>query len=90
MSGWLALGLSTLICGGLFLSGLRFARMDRNPWAGRRLLGMPIRGSHWSVGQVRLMGRFFMIFAPLFWALFAAMCFGLLGLVRGIDPISFN
>jgi hypothetical protein len=32
------------ICAGAFLNGLRFAQMDRNPWEGKKLGGMPVQG----------------------------------------------
>lgn len=90
MSGWTFLGIAAVMSLGLFLNGLRFARMDRNPWAGRTLLGMPVQGSAMSVGQVRWIGRVQMIFAPCFLVLAAAIAFGLLGPVNGVTPISLS
>lgn len=89
MSGALFLGIAALICAGLFLNGLRFARADRNPLAGKTLFGLPVQGSTRSVEQIRRTGRLFMIAAPLFFLVFAALCFGLLGPVQGITPITF-
>lgn len=31
--------IGTLICVGVFLNGICFARMTKNPWAGKSLLG---------------------------------------------------
>jgi len=90
MNGWAFLGIMTLICIGVFLNGLRFARITENPWAGRRLFGLPIRGSEMPIEQVRRMGRLHMIVAPLFWLLTAALCFGLLGPVQGIETITLG
>ncbi|HEU0310662.1 MAG TPA: hypothetical protein VFR36_05540 [Sphingomicrobium sp.] len=55
-----------LICGGVFLNGLRFARMTRNPWAGKTLLGMPIEGHDLPVERVQLLGKIQMVAAPVF------------------------
>jgi ABC-type Fe3+-siderophore transport system permease subunit len=87
MSGWLFLGGAALMSVALFLHGLRFARMTENPWAGQRLLGMPVGGSDASVETVRRLGLLFMIAGPLFLLLVAALCFGLLGRVDGIETI---
>ena len=87
MNGWAFLGITTLICIGGFLNGLRFARMDRNPWVGQRLFGMSVGGSDWTIDQVRKMGWLFMVTAPAFLLLVAALCFGLLGPVEGIETI---
>ena len=84
------LAIAAVICAGVFLNGLRFSRMDRNPWAGKSILGMPVQGAEMSVSQVNLIGRMQMIFAPLFFLFFAALCFGLLGPVDGIKTISLN
>ncbi|MFN3725075.1 MAG: hypothetical protein ACK4SZ_02095 [Allosphingosinicella sp.] len=87
MSGEYFLLLVTVIVAAQVGMGLHLIRTKRNPWAGRRLLGMPVRGSDLSLAQIRRMGFFFLIFAPLFWLLIAAMTFGLLGPVDGIEPI---
>ncbi|CAN5462672.1 hypothetical protein BH10PSE14_BH10PSE14_42980 [soil metagenome] len=85
--GRLFLGISTLICIGAFLNGRRFARMTKNPWANRRILGLPVSGSELPIERVRLIGRINMIGAPVFWLIVAAMCFGLLGPVDGVATI---
>ena len=75
-SGWLMLGLGTLICLGLFANGVRFAR-----------LGQPLpEGNAFEIKR-RMMGMLFMTLAPLFWLLFAAVCFGLFGPVQNIRAI---
>ena len=89
-NGWLFLGIVTLICVGVFLNGVRFARKTENPWADKRLFGMPVSGSELPIEKVRRMGLLFMIAAPLFLLLFASLCFGLLGPVEGIETIKFN
>lgn len=86
MSGALFLGVSALVCAGVFLNGLRFARMTRNPWAGRTVFGQPVRGADMSLEQVRRIGLLFMAAAPLFLILAAALAFGLLG-PSNITPI---
>lgn len=88
MSGALLLGIATLICIGVFLNGLRFARVTENPLAGRRLLGMPVQGSNMPVEKMRQMGRVFMAASPLFWLFFAVICFGLVP-AQNIQPIQF-
>jgi hypothetical protein len=85
--GRLFLGIVTLISIGVFLNGRRFARMTENPWAGRQIMGLPIKGSEPPVERVRFVGRINMIFAPIFWLLCVALCFGLLGSIKGISPI---
>lgn len=90
MSGWIFLGIAALICLGSFLNGLRFARATENPLAGKSLFGLPVRGSDTPVEKLRFMGLIFMITAPLFLLLVAALCFGLFGPVDGIETISFN
>jgi hypothetical protein len=85
--GRLFLGIATLISIGVFLNGRRFARMTENPWAGRRIMGLPIQGSDLPAERVRFIGRINMIFAPIFWLMIAAMCFGLLGPITGISTI---
>ena len=86
MSGWAILGIATAMSLGLFLNGLRFARMTKNPWAGRQMLGMPIRGADMPVERIRLIGRIQMIFAPIFLAVVAALAFGWIP-DAGIKPI---
>jgi hypothetical protein len=87
MNGALFLGVSALICIGVFLNGLRFARMSANPFAGRRLFGMPVQGYDMSVERLNLLGRFQMIGAIMFLLVVAALCFGLFGPVDGITVI---
>ena len=78
-SGWTMLGLGTLVCAGGFANGLRFAR-----------LGRPL--PHGDVAEIkrRMIGMLIMAAAPLFWLLFAAICFGLFGPVRNIQTIQFH
>lgn len=90
MSGWLFLGIATVMCLGVFLNGMRFAYVTANPWAGKRLFGMPVEGSEMSVAQVRRLGRLQMLLAPAIWLLFVAFCFGLLGPVDGIETIDLS
>ena len=87
MSGEYFLLFATVIVVAQISMGLHLIRTKRNPWAGRRLLGMAVRGSDLGSPQIRRMGFFFLIFALLFWLLIAAMTFGLLGPVDGIEPI---
>jgi hypothetical protein len=89
VSGWLFLAIATVICAGVFLNGVRFARMEANPWAGRRLFGLPVAGSRYSAERVRFTGKLNMILAPVIWLFIAAMCFGLLGPINGIHLIKF-
>lgn len=88
--GRIILVIVALICAGVFLNGLRFSQMDRNPWAGKSVFGMPVQGADMPVSRVNLIGRVQMIFAPLFFLLFAAICLGLFGSVDGIKTISLN
>ncbi len=88
--GRIMLAVAAVICAGVFLNGLRFSRMDRNPWVGKSVFGAPVQGADMPVSKVNLIGRLQMIFAPLFLLLFAAICFGLLGPVDGIKTISLN
>jgi hypothetical protein len=81
-SGWM-LGLGTLICAGMFANGLRFARM-------RESFGQALAEGGRRQLSRRLAGRMLMVAAPLFWLLWAAMCFGLLGPVRNIQTIQLH
>lgn len=87
MDGRLFLAIVTPMCVAVFFNGLRFARMRANPFVGRTVPGFPIEGGEVSVASLRRLGRIQMISAPLFLALFAAMCFGLFGPVEGITVI---
>ncbi len=78
-SGWTMLGLGTLICAGLFANGVRFAR-----------LGSPLPADNPAEIKRRMIGMIFMTLAPLFWLLFAAICFGLFGPVRNIQTIQLH
>lgn len=88
-NGWVFLGIVTLICTGGFVNGIRFSRVTRNPWAGRKLGPFAVKGSELSADKVRLMGRVQMIAAPIFWLLFVAIIFGLFGPINGIKIIQF-
>ena len=94
MSSWAFLGISALICIGCFLNGVRFARMsDEKALDPRILLEMPNRwgGRERTKGEAaRLFGRISMIAALLFLLLIAALCFGLMGPVDGIETIELN
>ena len=86
-SGWVFLALNALICAGVFLNGWRFSRMTQNPWGGKTLFGLPVEGHDLPIEKIRRFGIMQMVFAPLFLALVAALCFGLLGPVNGIETI---
>ncbi|HEY0027012.1 MAG TPA: hypothetical protein VGC35_04010 [Allosphingosinicella sp.] len=92
-SGLLFLGASSLICVGGFLAGLRFARMpEERVLAGGVQMELPaflVRGRS-RVEQVHLFGRTLMIAAPLLLLFFAALSFGLLGPVDGIETIKLT
>ena len=77
-SGWTMLGLGTLICIGAFANGLRFAR-----------IGEKLPDDRAQISR-RLMGMLVMVAAPLFWLLFAAICFGLFGPVHNIQTIQLR
>lgn len=78
-SGWTMLGLATLVCLGAFANGVRFAR-----------LGRPLPHGNPNEIKRRMIGVLFMAAAPLFWLLFAAICFGLFGPVANIRTISLH
>ena len=88
--GRIFLGITSLISVGVFLNGLRFARMTSNPWAGKKLLGLPVEGSELPIEQVNRIGKLQMIAAPLFLLFFGALSFGLLGPVAGIATIELR
>ena len=89
-SGWTFLAITALICIGAFLNGVRFARMKTNPWAGKRVLGQPVAGHDMPLARVRLLGWLQIIAAPMLLLIFAAIAFGLLGPIDGIDIISLH
>ena len=83
MSGWLFLGFGALVGIADFVVGLSFSRktgeeLERNP-----------DGTVRSPEQINRLGRIVMIFAPIFFLVFAALAFGYLP-AAGIEPISFN
>ena len=80
----LILALVALICVGVFLNGLRFARMTENPWVGKSIFGQPVQGGDLPIERVNLIGKVQMIFAPVFFVLFAAIISGLFG------PVDFR
>jgi len=82
-SGWTMLALATLICAGLFANGLRFARL------GESFDKALAEGGRAQLSR-RLIGRLFMVTAPLFWLLFAAICFGLFGPLPNIQIIQLH
>ena len=79
MSGWLFLGVVTLICAMDFIIGLRFVRAEDPP------VGAPPDGP--SAAQRRKVGWMFLIFAPVLWLITASIALGLFGPVPGIEPI---
>lgn len=81
------LGMVTLVCIGVFLNGLRFLRMATQPRAERRIMGLPAQSAHLPDVRLRSIGRLQMVAAPLAWLFFVALCFGLLGPIKGISPI---
>lgn len=85
--GRVFLAVAALICLGVFVNGIRFARMTGNPWAGKKLFGQDVQGAELSVNRVRMIGWFQAIFAPIFFLFLAALAFGLLGPVEGIETI---
>jgi len=90
MSGAIFLGIATLICVGLFLNGLRFSRMpEERARDSRVMIELPFGLGHnrSRAEQARLIGRIQMIVAPLFLLFIAALAFGLLGPVEGIETI---
>jgi hypothetical protein len=93
VSGWTFLGICALISLVAFLNGVRFARMSEERIAdGRLQIEMPpfLTRGRTPTEQVHLLGRIFMITAPLFFLLVAALCFGLLGPVQGVETIKLT
>lgn len=90
VDGRIFLGLVSFICIGVFLNGLRFSRMTKNPWAGKSILGQPVEGGDMPIERIKGIGRLQMIAAPLFWLFFIALSFGLLGPVNGITLINLR
>ena len=69
----LFLALVGLICAGVFINGVRFARMTHNPWAGKSMMGVPIEGHDLPIEKVRLIGKVQMIVAPIFFLLMSIL-----------------
>ena len=86
-NGWLFLGITALICVGVFLNGVRFSRKTVNPFVGRRLGSVPVGGHELTLAQLQRFGRLQMIAAPVFLLFFTALAFGLFGPVDGIQTI---
>ncbi len=93
MSGALFLAIAALMSLAVFLNGLRFSRMPEEKlldgWTYIEMPSFLARGRT-PVEQARLFGRTSMIAAPLFLLLVAALCFGLLGPVDGIETIELT
>ncbi|MBB5718217.1 hypothetical protein FHR23_001124 [Stakelama sediminis] len=87
--GRVFLAIGTLISIGVFANGLRFAHKTSNPWSGKHILGMSVKGSDVPLDRIRRIGRLQMIIAPIFFLFLCALCFGLLGPVQGIQTIQF-
>lgn len=85
--GRIFLAMVTLVCIGVFLNGLRFLRMATQPRAERRIMGLPAQSAHLPDDRLRAFGRLQMAVAPLAWLFFVALCFGLLGPIKGITII---
>jgi hypothetical protein len=77
-----------LVCVGNFLVGLRFARMEKMPFRSIEWFGRTISDPVEVRAKVNLLGRFFMLGAPLFLMLWTALAFGVLGSVEGMPPIN--
>lgn len=90
VSGWIFLGITTLICIGAFLNGVRFSRMTSDIFDKKGLFGLQVEGFEMSLENLRRFGRLQMIFAPLFLFIVALMVFGFFGPVDGIQTIKFN
>ncbi|WP_088184148.1 hypothetical protein [Sphingobium sp. Z007] len=88
--GRIFLAVVAVIALGVFVNGLRFARMTTNPFVGRKLFGMPIEGSELPLGRLNLIGKIQMIVAPLFFVFACALTFGFLGPVEGIETIKLH
>jgi len=79
-----------LICVGNFLVGLRFARMQKMPFKTIKWFGRVVDDPIEIRTKVNLIGRLFMIGAPLFALLWSLMAFGVLGPVEGMPPINLD
>jgi len=88
-SGAQFLGIASLICAGLFLVGLRFARRTTPPHLPFKFAEGLVDPAQ-KLRRSRRAGRLFMIVAPLAWIFFAAMAFGLLGPVENMRPIHLD
>ena len=84
--GWVFLFLTSLICLGAFLVGLRFWRMPEDQIDGVQM-EMPFKTNLEPIGQVRLLGKTLLFAAPLLWFLFIALSFGVFGPIEGIRTI---
>ena len=88
--GWVFLAISTAVCVGAFLNGLRFSQMDSNPWTWKSLFGLPVSGGELPVAKVRRIGLIQMAGSVFALALITAVCFGLLGPVDGLQTIELG
>lgn len=79
-----------LISLGLFLNGVRFARMDKPPFRSIGWFGRTVVDPSESKAKTNLIGRLFMIVAPIFAMLWTLLAFGALGPVDGMPPIKFD
>ena len=80
---WATFTTGTVICLSAFMYGVRM--ILRTDQAVDRLPGGAGRGP-----SLRQAGRVLMVAAPLFWLLWAAICFGLLGPILNIQPIQLH
>ena len=79
-----------LISLGLFLNGVRFARMEKVPFKTISWFGRTVDDPAEIRAKTNLIGRLFMIVAPLFALLWTLMAFGALGPVNGMPPINLD
>jgi hypothetical protein len=76
---------------GVFLNGVRFARMDKVPFKTINWFGRTVADPSEIKAKTNFIGRMFMIVAPLFAILWTLLAFGVLGPVDGmpaLNPVS--
>ena len=83
MSGWIFLVAGLVIGASDFAIGYRFSGMT-----GEQMERLP-DGSVQSPEGIQRVGRILMLFAPIFFLVFAALAFGLIP-VGGIEPVGFG
>lgn len=81
--------LGSLNCIAMFFIGFWFSRSTR-PINGMMWFGRVVDDPAEALEKKQLMGRIFMVAAPIFFVFWSLLLFGVMGPVEGLEPIKFR